>query len=97
MVRRLVNRSILPAGKKSANLEFDARESTVVALKCRQPVPTGNIPKHHLPIATRTDDPAVLKPDGIHGPFVPAQGPVKFEGLAVPHPDHCVFRAVSRR
>jgi hypothetical protein len=77
------------------NLEFDASQPSVVALERLEAFPGGNIPHHHLPIATGANDLVALESNGIHWTLMSLEGSEELKRVSIPDTDEGVFGAAN--
>ena len=70
-----------------AYLEINAREPSIVTLKCPYARACRDIPEYHRAIPTCTDDFPVLQADSIDGPLVTLKGLCKLQSLTIPYTD----------
>jgi len=76
-------------------LELDASETPVMALERLEAFPGGNIPHHHLPIATGANDVVALESNGVHWTLMSFKGGEEFKGISIPDTNEGVFRTAD--
>lgn len=80
--------------KPNTNLEFNAREPAIT-IECAQAGPALDVPQLHLGVPAGAHDEPILQANGIDRALMSRKRAVQLEGFAVPHPDLCIFGAIS--
>lgn len=100
VIRARDDQVILPGGvmiegegrrEWETDLEFDASQTSVMALECLEVFPGGNIPHHYLAITTGANDLVALEPDGINWALMALEGSEELKRAPIPDADESVL------